>query len=133
MNPLMNRATKMAERLHSEGQPLGVIPISIIITIITSLVQAIMQCMVPNPTPTPAAHIKDYVTKHYDATTGKYDEYLVKRMKRQAKLAGKRNNQPLDDAQQNALALESLDEARRGQPEVMAAIDQTVADDPHAD
>lgn len=127
MNPLMNRAAKMAEKLHS--QALAAIPINIIITIITSLINAVMQCKMPDPTPTPAKNIQDYVTKRYDPTTGKYDPYLLKRMKRQAKLAGKRNHQELSEVECLALALESLEQARHGEPEALAAIDQAAADD----
>ena len=128
MNPLMNRAARMAEKLHSEA--LAAIPINIIITIITSLINAIMQCKLPDPSPTPGKNIQEYVTKRYNAETKRYDPYLVRRMKRQAKLAGMRNHHVLSDVECLAIALESLEQARIGEDETLAAIDQAVADDP---
>lgn len=122
VNPLLNRASQMAERLHANG-PLSVIPIPLIINIITTIINAVMQCRQPQPSPTPSADIKAYVEKKYDATTGKYDDHLLQRMRFQAWAAGMKNHTKLNAEQREALAIESLDEARRGAPETLAAID----------
>ena len=114
------KATAMAESLKANGDLFVVIPIASLISIIVSMIQAIMNCFQPDPAPTPAKSVQDYVNAHYK--DGQYTPRLVRRMKVQAYAAARKHKVKINDQQAEALAIKSLDEARLGDSDTQESI-----------
>lgn len=105
------RAGRIARRLQG-AKSLAAFPITVLIPIITTLIQAVMQCWQPKD----PAKTAEYVNAKWNEQTGEYDDQLLRRMKRQALLAGRHSEprQHFTGEQCEEIALASLDEARTG-------------------
>lgn len=130
----MSVLNSAAGRINQRCETAGVygFDITVILTVLPALIQLFQSCKrppapqpIPVPTPTPAQskawEMKCTATNGYDADDAEYDRALLRRTAATCKRARRKDGNPCNHKEALELARASLDEARLGELDELAA------------